>query len=114
MSVDTIAASSISARMASYSDSLLEALKPKGINCSNLSSVEDLSCKPMPALVCRDAPSTIRVHKFKLPGLTPDWGISTRKLARTCPFLVNLGLYSISNSRNSIVHQAILLDKLGL
>ena len=64
--------SSIPARMTSNSDSLLEALKPKRIACSIFSMVGDLSCRPTPALVCRDAPSTLRVHRFKLPWLTPD------------------------------------------
>ena len=55
-------ASSILTKLASYSDSLLEALKPKWIACSIFSHVGDLSCKPMSTLVCRDAPSTLRVH----------------------------------------------------
>ena len=50
-SEDTVAASLISASMASYSNSLLEALKPKWIACSITSPAGDLSCKPMPAPV---------------------------------------------------------------
>ena len=48
---DTITASSILVSMASYSDSLLEALKPKRIACLSLSLTRDLSCKLMPVLV---------------------------------------------------------------
>ena len=51
LSADTIIASSILANIASYSDSLLEALEPKQIACSILSLAEDLSCKPMSASV---------------------------------------------------------------
>ena len=75
LSADTVTASSIPANMASYSDSLLEALKPKWITCSILSPVEDLSYKRMMAPVWRDAPSTLRIHHVMLPWLTPDWGI---------------------------------------
>ena len=73
-STDIVAASSILARMTSYYDSLLEALKPKRIACSTFSPVEYLSCKPMPAPVFRDAPSTLRTHWFKLSRLILDWG----------------------------------------
>ena len=55
LSAETITASSIPASMTSYSDSLLEALKPKRIAYSILSPIGDLSCKPMPASVYRDA-----------------------------------------------------------
>ena len=48
---DTVTASSILASVASYFDSLLEALKPKRIACSILSLTRDLSCKSMSALV---------------------------------------------------------------
>ena len=76
--------------MASFADSLLEALKPKWIACSIFSPVGDLSCKSMSASVYQDAPSTLRV---KLSRLILDWGISAGKSAKTCPFLANLGLY---------------------
>ena len=62
LSVDNAAANSIPARMASYSDSLFEALKPNQIACSILSPHGDFSCRTMPALVYRDAPSTLRIH----------------------------------------------------
>ena len=98
LSVDITAASPIPARMASYSNSLFEALKPSRIACSILSLLEDFSCRPMPAPVYRDAPSTLRVHQLKLSVHVLVWGISTRKSARTCPFLANLGLYWIPYS----------------
>ena len=68
LSVDNAVASSIPAKMASYSNSLFEALKPNRIACSILSPLEDFSCRPMPALVCQDGASTLRVHQFKLSG----------------------------------------------
>ena len=48
LSADTVTASSIPTSMASYSDLLLETLKPKRIACSIFSPAGDLSCKPMP------------------------------------------------------------------
>ena len=72
LSADTVTAGSIPARMASYFDSLLEALKLKQIACSIFSPIGDLSCKPMSALVYRDAPSTLRVYQFTLPWLASD------------------------------------------
>ena len=101
LSIDIATASSIPARMASYSDSFFEALKPSLIACSILSPLGDFSCRPMPTPVCRDAPSTLRVHQFKLFGHVSVRGISSRKSARTCPFLANLGLYWIPYSLNS-------------
>ena len=102
LSTDITTASSIPSRMASYSDSLFEALKPYRIAYSILSPLEDFSCRLMPAPVCRDALSTLRVHQFKLSGHVLVWGISSRKSARTCPFLANLGLYWIPYSLSSI------------
>ena len=55
LSNDTVTASSIPAKMASYSDSLLEALKPKRIACSIFSLSGDLSCKLMLVSIYRDA-----------------------------------------------------------
>ena len=95
LSVDNAAASSIPVRMASYSDSLFEVLKPNRIACLILSLLGDFSYRPMPTPVCLDAPSTLRVHQFKLSGHGSVWGIYARKFARTCPFLANLGLYWI-------------------
>ena len=66
LSVDNAVVNSITARMASYSDSLLEALKPNRIACSILSPAGDYSCKPMPTPVCRDAPFTLRIHQCEL------------------------------------------------
>ena len=102
LSADIAAVSSIPARMASYSDSLFKALKPSQIACSILSPPRDFNCRPMTTPVCRDTLSTLRVHRFKLSGYVSGWVISTRKLARTCPFLANLRLYWISYSLNSI------------
>ena len=68
LSADIAAFNSILARMASYSDSLFEALKPNRISCSILSPLGDFSCRPMPAPVCRVTPSTLRVHQFKMSG----------------------------------------------
>ena len=58
----TASASSRPAIMTSYSDSLLEALKPKRSACSILSPVGEVHCRPMPAPDCLEAPSTQRVH----------------------------------------------------
>ena len=65
---DIVAANSIPSRMASYYVSLFEALKPIRIACLILSAPGDFNYRPMPAPVCRDAPSTLRVHQFKLSG----------------------------------------------
>ena len=65
---DKVAASSSPARMASYSDSLLETLNPSRIACSILSPDGDLNCKPMPAPVCLDAPSMLSIHQSELSG----------------------------------------------
>ena len=55
LSADIAAANSIPVRMASYSDSLFEALKPSRIACSILSPPGDCNCRPMLAHVCLDA-----------------------------------------------------------
>ena len=114
LSADNAAANSILERMASYSYSLFEAQKLYRIACSILSPLGDFNCRPMPTPVCWDAPSTLRIHHFELAELVLDWGISTRKLARTCPFLASLGLYEILYSLSLIAHLVILLDKSGL
>ena len=108
------ATSSISDKRASYSDSFLEALKPNRIACSILSPVEDFDCRPIPAPVCLNAPSTLSVHQFELSRCVSDWGISVIKSAKTCPFFYSIGLYWMSYSLSSITQQAILLEKLGL
>ena len=114
LSDDIAASNSISAMMASYSNSLLEALKPSFIACSILSPLGNFNCRPMSAPGCRDAPSTLRVHQFELSGHVSGWGISTRKSTRTYPFLANLGLYRIPYSLSSIDQRAILPDKSDL
>ena len=48
--------------IASYSALLLEIGKFSRMACSMTLSVEALSCSPKPAPVCREAPSTFRVH----------------------------------------------------
>ena len=68
LSTDIAAANSIPATMASYSGSLFKALKPSRIACLILSPPGDFNCRPMSAPVCRDAPSTLRVHQFELLG----------------------------------------------
>ena len=54
----TTSASSSPAIMYSYSDSLLEALKPKRTACSILSPVREVNFRPIPALDFLEAPST--------------------------------------------------------
>ena len=49
--------------MASYSDSLVEAPKPKRTACSIFSPVGEVNCRPMSAPDCLEAPSTQRVHQ---------------------------------------------------
>ena len=51
----TTSASSSLAIMASYSDSLLEALKPKRTACSILSPVGEVNCSPMSVPDCLEA-----------------------------------------------------------
>ena len=79
----TASASSSPAIMASYSDSLLEALKPKWMACSILSLVGEVNCRPIPDPECLEAPSTRRVHQLLLSGQVLGCGISARKSAKT-------------------------------
>ena len=58
----------IPAMIASYSTSLLEAGKSKCMVYSIISSVGALSYNPSLAPVCREAPSTFRVHQLELSG----------------------------------------------
>ena len=90
---DRAAASSSLARMASYYDSLLEALNPSRIAYSILSPDGDFNCKPMPTPVFLDAPSILSVHQSKLLRHVPDWGSSAMKSTSTYPFFESLGLY---------------------
>ena len=114
LSVDTATASSSPARMASYSDSLLEALNSSRIDCLILSSDRVLNFKPMLAPDCLDALSILRFHQSELSGHVFDWGSSTMKSTSTCPFSESLGLYWIPYSLSSTAHRAILLEKSGL
>ena len=107
-------ASSTPAIMASYSDSLLEAPKPKRTSCSILSLVGEVNCRLMSAPDCLEAPSTQRVHQSFSSGQVSGCGISTRKSAKTCPFFESLGLYWIPYSLSSIAQRAILPDISGL
>ena len=100
--------------MASYSDSLLDALKPKWIACSIFSPIGEVNCSLMPAPDCLDAPSTQRVHHPLSLGQRLCCGSSARKSANTCPFFDSLGLYWILYSLSSMAHRAILPDRSGL
>ena len=64
---------SIPARIASYFASLLDAGKSSRIACSIRSLVGDLSCKPTPAPVFQEVPSTLRIHQSALPGSASCW-----------------------------------------
>ena len=98
--VDKVAASSSIARMASYSDSLLEALNPIRIACSILSSDGDFNNKSIPTSVCLDAPSLLNVHQSEMFRRVSDWGSSAMKSTGTYPFFESLGLYWMSYSLN--------------
>ena len=67
-SKNTEIASSSPAMITAYSASLLEAGKFNHMACSMTSPVGDLSCNPRPVPVCREAPSTFRVHQPELSG----------------------------------------------
>ena len=110
----TASASSSPDIMASYSDSLLEALKPKQTACSILSPVGEVNCRPISAPKCLEAPSTQRVHQPLLSGQVLGCRISVRKSAKTSPFFASLGLYWISYSPSSIAQRAIRPDRSGL
>ena len=58
LSTPIVSVSSSPAIVASYSDSLLVALKPNLTACSILSPVGEVNCRPMPAPDCLEAPST--------------------------------------------------------
>ena len=105
---------SIPVRIASYSASLLDAGKFNRIDCSILSSVGGLSCKPTSTPIYWDAPSTLSIHQSELPGSTSCWGIYAKTSSNICHFIAKRGLYWMPNSLSSIAHRAILLDKLGL
>ena len=114
LSAPMASASSSPAIMALYSDSLLEALKPNWTACSILSPVGEVNCKPMPAPICLEAPSTLSVHQPVLSGHVSGYKISAMKSARTCSFFKSLDLYWMPYSLNSIAQRAILPDRSGL
>ena len=101
LSADTVAASSSHARIASYSESLLEALNTSRIDCSILSPNGVLNCEPMPGPDCLDAPSILRVHQPKLSSHVSNWGSSAMKSTNTYHFFESLGLYWIPYSLSS-------------
>ena len=86
-SEDTKTARSIPTRIASYLTSLLDAWKSNRIACSILSLVGGLSCKPTPAPVCLEAPSTIRIYQSAFPRSVSYWGISAKKSINIRPFI---------------------------
>ena len=114
LSAPMASASSSPAIMASYSDSLLMALKPNRTACLILSLVGEVNYRPMPALVCLEAPSTLSAHQPVSSGQVSSCGISTMKSAKTCPFFQSLGLFWMPYSLNSIAQRAILPDISGL
>ena len=67
---------SISARIASYSISLLDTGKSSYMACSIISLVGALSCKLTPTPVWREASSTVRIHQPVSPWSTSGWGSS--------------------------------------
>ena len=114
MSAPTARERSSPAITASYSDSLLEALKPRRTACSIRSPVGEVNCKPILDPDCLEAPSTQRIHQPFSFGQVLGCGISVRKSAKTCPFFESLGLYWMPYLLSSIAHRAILLDRSGL
>ena len=56
--------------MVSYSASLLEAEKLRRMACSITSPVGALSCNPILALICLEAPSTFKIHQPEPSGST--------------------------------------------
>ena len=111
LSAPTTRASSTPTIKASYSDSLLEASKPKRTAYSILSPTGEVNCRPILAHDCLEAPSMQRVHQLSLFGRVLGCESSARKSAKTCPFLESLGLYCIPYSLSSIAHWAILSDR---
>ena len=110
----TARASSTLAIKASYSDSLLEASKPKRTVCSIFSPIGEVSCRPISDPDCLEAPSMQRVHQPSLLRRVLGCGSSARKSTKTCPFLESLGLYYIPYSLSSIAHRAIRPERSGL
>ena len=92
-SEDTDIARSILTMIASYSVSLLDAGKSSRMAYSILSLVGALSCKPTPAPIGREAPSTLRIHQLAISGFASCWVISIKKSANIYPFNAKRGLY---------------------
>ena len=84
-SEDTEIARSIPTRISPHSTSLLDIGKFNHIVCST--PVEALRCKPTPALVCREAPSTLRIHQSALPGSSSYCKIYAKNSTNICPFI---------------------------
>ena len=104
-------------RMASYSTSLFAAGNPSRMACSSCSPVGDCSRSPTPNPDNQEAPSTCKVHHSFLcgsPSRAGRWGDSTTKSTITCPFMDNLGWYSIPYSLNSMAYWSILPDRSDL
>ena len=113
-SEDTKIELSIQVRIASYSASFLDVGKFNYIAYSILSPVGDLSYKPTPTPVYREAPSILRIHQSALPRYASSWVISAKMSSNIYHFIAKRGLYWIPNSLSSIAHLAILPDKSGL
>ena len=111
---DRVAASSSPAKMASHSNSLLEALNLTRISYSILSPDGDLNCKPMPSPIFMDTPSMLSIHQSEMSGCASVWGSSAMKSANTCPLFESLSLYWMPYSLSSIPQRAILPDISGL
>ena len=94
----TMRASSIPVIKASYSNSLLEASKPKQTTCSIFSPIGEVNCRPIPDPDCLEAPSMQRVHQPRYSGvcwaagvlqgsrprLVPSWKASACIVSHTC------------------------------
>ena len=113
-SEDTEIARSIMAKIALYSVSLLDAGKPSCMASYILFTFRALSVKSTPTPICREAPSTLRIHQSVLLRSASCCRILARKSTNICPFKAKRGLYWIPNLLSSIAHRAILLDKSGL
>ena len=110
----TTRASPTPAIMTSYSDSLLEASKPKRTACSILSQLGRLIVDRCRLLIVWKPHRLKRVHRLFSSGQVSGCGISARKSAKTCPLFESLGLYWIPYSLSSTAQWAILPDISGL
>ena len=85
LSVDIATANSILARMTSYSDSLFESLKPSRIAYLILSPPKDFIADQCRALVCRDAPSTLRATNLNWQSTFQVGGFQLESRLRFAP-----------------------------